>query len=680
MTGEQASADAPGRRPPLPAAVVAAGKVSRSGLQVADGVVYWSEARPADGGRQVVVADAPGGATDVSPAGRSVRSRVHGYGGGAATVADGVLYTVDQTDQRWARSVPGSDRPPEPLAGQDPPADAGEVRRGDGRVVPGSPWFLTVEERTGPTGTTHRIVALPLAGAGPGRVVVEDGGFVAAPRPAPDGRFLAWTAWSPPAMPWDSSEVRVAPLTTGADGPVLGPARRVAGGPGVSVGQPQWCPDGALLLVDDRTGWWLPYRLPAGADGPGAAVALAAGEVEFHAPDWVLGQATLAVRPDGSVVGRMGRGGGDRLVVLRPGPGGPDAEGWSLDVVDQPCVTLAGVACPDRDRVVVLGTTPTEAHVVLEVDPAGRRPPVRRSAPPVPVPDPDEVARAEPFVAHRGGAEVPGHFFAPPAGAARPTGGGPPPLVVFCHGGPTGAGEAGWDPVVQFLAARGLAVAVVDYRGSSGHGRAYRDALRGAWGVADADDCVAYAEALAAAGRVDPGRMAVRGTSAGGFTALCALRRARVFTAAVAWYGVTDLAALAAETHDFEAHYLDGLVGPLPEAAAVYRARSPLHHAAGLAGRVLLLQGADDPVVPASQSERFAAELAGHGVSCELVVFPGEGHGFRRAATIEAALGAELAFYTGLFGPEAMPAGAGKVAAGAGAMPAGAGEVADRGR
>jgi dipeptidyl aminopeptidase/acylaminoacyl peptidase len=224
-------------------------------------------------------------------------------------------------------------------------------------------------------------------------------------------------------------------------------------------------------------------------------------------------------------------------------------------------------------------------------------------------------------------------------------------LVVFCHGGPTAGAAAGYDPVVQFLTSRGIAVAAVDYRGSTGHGRAYRDLLRGAWGEADVDDCVAFARSLADDGLVDGSRMAIRGTSAGGLTALAALIRSRCFTGAVAWYGVTDLLALAADTHDFESRYLDALVGPLPGAEPVYRSRSPIHHADRLVGRVLLLQGSDDPIVPASQAERFAEELRAAGSDCRLVVFDGESHGFRRASTIEAALTAELEFYRTLFSP-----------------------------
>jgi dipeptidyl aminopeptidase/acylaminoacyl peptidase len=256
---------------------------------------------------------------------------------------------------------------------------------------------------------------------------------------------------------------------------------------------------------------------------------------------------------------------------------------------------------------------------------------------------------ARPFTAATPSGPIPGLFFAPINARVEGPTKGLPPLVVFCHGGPTAAALAGFDPVLQFFASRGLAVAVVDYRGSTGYGRAYRQRLQGLWGHGDVDDCVHYALALDRARWVDGSRMAIRGTSAGGLTALSALIRARCFAGAAAWYGVTDLEALAADTHDFESRYTDWLVGPWPEAAETYRARSPVHHPDLVAGEVLLLQGADDPVVPRDQSERFAAMLREAGVPCHLTVFEGESHGFRRAATIEASLTAELDFYRSLF-------------------------------
>jgi dipeptidyl aminopeptidase/acylaminoacyl peptidase len=646
---------------PWSASDVAAGKVSRSGLQSDGDAVYWSESRPGEGGRQVVVRSVPGApVADVSPGAVSVRSRVHEYGGAAATVAAGRLYFVDQGDQRWYRTTVGDGADLLPLT-PEPPYGGPTVRYADGRVTRQGTWLVSVEERLADGAAEHRLVAVAVDGSQQVVSLVDGGDFVSSPRLSPDGQWLAWVTWDHPSMPWDSSEVRVARLHE-ADGTVgIGRPHRVAGGDGVAVGQPQWCRDGSLLFVDDRSGWWLPYRLaPGNGRNVGTEVAgpLVDVEGEFHAPDWVLGQATMAELSDGSIACRMRSDGRDRLVHLQPGTDGPQAPHWLMTEIDQPCVTLSGVAASPaaagtgRQRVCILGSTPTEAQGVFEISPGGRFPPQRLSAPPGVGVARADVSVARPFRVDTDHGPVPGLFFAPASATAEGPARARPPLVVFCHGGPTGAAESGFDPVVQFFTSRGLAVAAVDYRGSSGYGRSYRKRLDGEWGVADIDDCADVAVALDREGWVDGSRMAIRGGSAGGLTALGALIRSRRFAGAVAWYGVTDLETLATDTHDFESRYVDSLVGPWPEAAERYRSRSPIHHADQVSGAVLLLQGADDPVVPAAQSERFAAELAAHRVPCRLIVFEGESHGFRRAATIEACLEAELSFYRSLFGTE----------------------------
>jgi dipeptidyl aminopeptidase/acylaminoacyl peptidase len=650
---------------PFDAPSVAAGKVSRSGLLADRGALVWTESRPDLGGRQVVVRSVDGGdPVVVSPDGVSVRSRVHEYGGGAATVSGDMLFYVDQADQRWHRVGLGRAGPDgDPVALTPAAGDDGvSVHHGDGRTTPSGRWLVTVEERLVGSLTTHRLVAVATDGSETVVPLVDDTDFVASPRPSPDGAWLAWTAWDHPSMPWDRSEVRVAPLRALGDHRIeVGTSHRVAGGGGCSVGQPHWARDGSLVFVDDRSGWWLPYRLPADrvpVEGA-ASEPMADRRAEFHAPDWALGQATLAELGDGSWAARMHEDGRDRLVRLRPGTGG-GATAWSLEVVDQPCVSLSGVVAlgggpsggrpdPGGESVAVLGSTTTEAHGVFEVAPEGRDPAVRRSTAPSVAVDPADVSTGRPFAARTPSGTVPGLFFAPANARVGGPAPGPPPLVVFCHGGPTSSADPGFDPVVQFFTSRGLAVAAVDYRGSTGYGSEYRRILAGRWGEADVDDCAAFAEALVGAGLVDGDRMAVRGTSAGGLTALGSLIRSDRFAGAASWYGVTDLEALATDTHDFESRYLDSLVGPWPDAAASYRARSPLHHPDRVTGSVLLLQGADDPVVPADQSERFAARLAEHGVPCRLTVFAGESHGFRRADTIEACLTLELDFYRDLF-------------------------------
>lgn len=640
---------------PWSAALVAAGKVSRSGLQVEGDAVVWTESRPAEGGRQVVVlARAGKGTEDLSPEAVSVRTRVHEYGGGAALVAGTTLFYVDDADQQWYRVALGPDGSRAGAVALTTPPAAGASRFADGRLSPSGRWLLSVAEDHLPEGgVAHRLVAVAVDGSARVVTIPTMSDFVAAPRPSPDGRWLAWIGWDHPAMPWDRSGLWLAALAESATGVTVAGSRMAAGGAS-SVGQPRWCADGCLLYVDDRTGWWRPHRLDPDAPPGQAGPALTDLEAEFHAPDWVLGQSTVTELGDGSLVCRVRSGGRDRLVRLRPGDDRRQPSGWSVEVVGQPCLSLSGVAAgPGPTSVCILGSTTTEASAVFEVAVEGDEPARRLSTGSDVTVQAADISVGRPFTAPAPSGPVPGLVFVPSnAAAPRVDGGEPaPPLVVFCHGGPTAAAEPGFDPVVQFFTSRGLAVALVDYRGSTGHGRAFRQRLQGAWGQADVEDCVRFAEALAAAGLVDGRRMAIRGSSAGGLTALGALVGAESFAGAVSWYGVTDLEALAADTHDFESHYTDWLIGPWPAAAETYRARSPIHAAERISGQVLLLQGVDDPVVPADQSERFAARLVEHGVPCRLVLFDGESHGFRRAETIEAALRAELDFYRSLFGP-----------------------------
>ena len=660
---------------PFSATAVATGKVSRSGLHVDGSWIYWLESRPDEGGRQVLVrSSAHGAPTDVSPPGRSIRSRVHEYGGGAAIVVDGTLFYVDQSDQglyRWELGS-GDDTAPTPLTG--PSKRGGSLRYGDGRPSVDGHWLLCVEERHGSGGVAHAIVAVDAHGSGTTVPVLEGRDFYAAPRPSPGGAFLAWLTWDHPQMPWDGSELWVGRWIDDDGVPRVTEPRRIAGGSDVSIGQPMWCRDGSLCYLSDEAGWWQPYRLPSpGGAGSFTSVpsVLAPAPAEFHGPDWVLGQSTLAELPDGGLVSRMHADGLDRVVrIPPPAQSGSD----QLEDVPQPCVAIAGVCATDGGAVVVLGATTTVGPSVYAVAPAGPPdgrddgtlrwdpPELSSAASSLPV-APGDIAVAEAVVAVTPAGPVHSLFYAPTSSAFDVPTGTVPPVVVMCHGGPTAANDPGFDPLVQYFTSRGLAVLAVDYRGSVGYGRAYRQRLRGLWGLADVDDCVSAAVSLADDGRIDGDRMVIRGTSAGGLTALGALIRSDRFAGAATWYGVTDLEALATETHDFEARYMDSLVGPLPGAAATYRDRSPIHHADRVTGAVLLLQGLDDPVVPADQAQRFVEALRAHGVDCRYQAFAGEAHGFRQAATLRTALAAELNFYGDVLGfePAGDRAGAGPV-------------------
>jgi dipeptidyl aminopeptidase/acylaminoacyl peptidase len=640
-----------GRWPsPLRASDVAAAKVSLSELCSDGTALYWLESRPTEGGRVVLVRADEDGRRDHSPDGVSIRSRVHEYGGGALCLVPrtgpGAFAYVDQSDQRvWLCADPLGIAPaPRPLS---PQPSAGELQRYGGlTATPDGGWVLAVRE-------TH-----PAGGGRPGRAVVAlcttsteplasllVGGhdFFGAPTVDPQGARLAVVAWDHPDMPWDSSRLLVVALDAARDvsaGRALTPVGApvaVGGGPDESVGQPAWHREGTLRSVSDRRGWWQPY-VQSGRHDSEERLALTDAEAEFHSPDWVLGQSTLAELADGTVVARMSSSGRDSLVVLdRDRAAQPPRE------LDQPCVTVTAL-CAHGAGVAFLGSTPDAAASVWTWVPgSGAR--VRRAAPAAPV-EPADVSRGEPLVVTgRSGRPVHGTFYPPALRAASGPPGGLPPLIVWSHGGPTASSPVGLDVTVQFFTTRGFALACVDYAGSSGYGRAYRDELRGRWGVADAEDCVDVARHFATVGAVDGSKMAIRGSSAGGMTALNALAAGAGFGACASWYGVTDLLGLVATTHDFEAHYTDRLIGVLPGCRSLYEERSPAHRAAEMHGAVLLLQGTEDAVVPPAQAERMRDALAAAGVRCELRFFEGEGHGFRRADTLTAALEAELAFY-----------------------------------
>lgn len=617
---------------PLHPATAAAARSSRSQVSSDGEHLYWLESRPAEGGRVVLVRDGADGAVEVSPAGANIRSRVHEYGGGAACLLDGgrVAY-VEASDQRIYRAPIGGGAP-QPLTGLPP---AGE-RWHHGDLHPGpAATVLAVRERHREGGVVRQLVAVAVAEPAPATVLVEGRHFLTAPRPSPDGSRLAWLAWDHPAMPWDAAELWVASLGSEAGPLGVTGAHRLAGGEGSSAGQPTWGADGALRFVDDVEGWWQPWRWDP---GPGRRRRLSDLAAEFHGPDWVLGQSTLAVLGSGRLACRWRRDAVDRVAVLDEATG-------ALEPIDQPCVTVTALVA-HGDGLAWLGRTPYAPAGPWIARPGVRPAPVLAEDPPL---DPGHVSVGEPFTGDAGGGRgVHGLFFAPRLAGTEGPGGERPPLVLCCHAGPTGSIEAGFDLVTQFLTTRGFAVAWVDYAGSTGYGRPYRESLYGRWGEVDSDDVLAAARHLAGAGRVDGARMAARGASAGGLTALNALVRGRDLAGAVSWYGVTDLLALDAATHDFEASYNARLVGPRPEADETYRRRSPVERAADIEGAVLLLAGTDDPVVPAAQAESMAAALAARGRRCELVLFEGEGHGFRRAETVVACLQAELAFYRDL--------------------------------
>jgi dipeptidyl aminopeptidase/acylaminoacyl peptidase len=631
---------------PISAELVAAGGVSLDEVRVAGSAVHWIEGRPLEGGRQVVCrAEAgPGGArgpqggpqehppvAEVLPDGFNARTRVHEYGGGAYALHGDTLFFSNFADQRLYRLDGGAGQPA-PIT-PEPPARAAH-RYADACPTPDGRRLVCVRERHQDGQVHNELVAVPADGSGPPIVLAAGHDFYASPRVSPDGRRLAWLEWDQPDMPWDGTELRLAEL---AGDRLAGDPVTVAGGPEESVFQPEWSPEGVLHLVSDRTGWWNLYRV-----GPGGLEALAPAEEEFGAPQWVFGMATYAFLPGGRIACIHGRGPMQRLGVLEPG--------GTLADLDLPFTSfyppqLRAVG----DRVACVAGSPTMAPAVVVIDQDGAVQ-VLRSSEDREL-DPGYLTVPEPIEFPTEGGRSAHALYYPPANRDAK---GPdtqrPPLLVAGHGGPTAGVVSELRVGYQFFTSRGIAVVDVDYGGSTGYGRAYRRRLDGRWGIVDVDDCVAAARYLVERGDADPARLAIRGGSAGGYTTLCALTFRDDFSAGASYYGVADLAALARDTHKFESRYLDRLVGPWPEAEALYRARSPIHFTHRLSCPVILLQGLEDQVVPPAQAEMMAAALDAKGIPHAYLPFPGEQHGFRQAANIRRALEAELYFYSRVFG------------------------------
>lgn len=612
---------------PITVSMLTEAGVRLGGVTTDGGDLYWLEGRPLEGGRQAILRrDAHGVVTEVTPEGFNSRSRVHEYGGGSYSVEDGVLISCDFADQRVYRIENGRATAITPEA-KSPAGDrfADFALHGD-RV-------LAVRERhRGGEEPVNTLVAFPLDGSDKPRVIAKGHDFYSSPRISPDGSRLAWLSWDHPRMPWDGTELWCAALA--ADGSVSEP-ELVAGGDEESVFQPEWSPGGVLHFVSDRTGWWNLFR-----QVEGRVEALHLMDAEFGVPQWGFGMRRYGFLLQDRLAVIYSEGGFDRVGVLEGDTLKPvhtpfEHFGYTLGTCGDQLFTTAGSATQPVS--VVRIDVDTEAVEVvkpsLEID---------LDAALISPAEAIEFATTDDAVAHA--------FYYPPR---NPGFTGPadeqPPLLVFSHGGPTAAATPELDLAYQFWTSRGFAIVDVNYRGSSGFGRAYRNALRAQWGVVDLDDCINAALHLAEGGHVDGERMAIRGGSAGGYTTLCALAFADVFAAGASYFGVGDLTALATDTHKFESRYLDSLVGPYPEAADVYEERSPLHNVDGFSCPVILLQGVDDRVVPPAQAEEIAAALNAKGIPHAYVAFPGEGHGFRKADNIERAREVEFYFYSRVF-------------------------------
>lgn len=620
---------------PISAEMVASADIEFGHLALDGDTVYWREQRPDEGGRGVIVRDDGTSTDDITPAEFDVRTLVHEYGGGDFAVHDGDVFFARYDDQRLYRQPVGGD--PVPIT-PEPTSERGLRYAAFEVTADGQSLYCVREDHDiatgdgGPDEPETTLVRLATDGDEVPHVVASGHDFYATPRLSPGGDRLAWLTWDHPRMPWDGTELHVADITPDW---TLDNERVVMGGPAESVFQPEWRPDGTLHAVSDRTGWWNLYRRT-----DDEWVVYREEAAEYGVPQWVFGLATYAFLDDGRVAVLVTRNGQQTLEFVDPD--------GTTDTADLPFETYSARLRSDDQSLYLLAAGPRMPWRLVRWRP-GADPVVVRRAGTIEF---DEAYISQPeSVTFPTRDRATAHAFVYPP--TNPDVDSPPdelpPLVVFAHGGPTSATRPTYEQRIQFFTSRGIAVADVNYRGSTGYGRAYREALYGTWGVMDVEDCIDAARYVADVGQVDGERMAIRGGSAGGFIVLAALAFHDDFAGGASYFGVADLERLADLTHKFESHYLDQLIGPYPDDADTYEARSPVHHASGIDVPVLLLQGEDDPVVPLAQAQDMVEALNASGVPHELIVFADEQHGFRKADSRKRAHEAELAFYGEIF-------------------------------
>jgi dipeptidyl aminopeptidase/acylaminoacyl peptidase len=624
---------------PITSDLIVTQSITLSEVRLDGGQVYWLEGRPQEQGRNVVVRGGEDTApTDITPQPYNARTRVHEYGGGAWTVRDGTVYFSNFADGRLYRQAPGA-AAPQPLTGE-PPAPGKGWRFADGVIDDRrNRWIGVREDHTVDGEPVNAIVAVDLDGgaAGPGRVLARGHDFCSSPRLSPDGTRLVWLAWDHPNMPWNGTTLYLAEI--GGDG-ALGEAALIAGGAAESIFQPEWSPDGAqVVFVSDRSGWWNLYSFDPAT---GTTRALAPMAAEFGVPQWQFGMSTYAFAGGDRIVCAYSEAGLGRLALLDPARG-------TLSPIATPFTEFGSVRA-EGGRVVFRTGAPDHPASIVALELASGRCSVLKKAT-------DVLDRAEPRIAGylakvesvefptSGGDTAFGLFYPPCNPDYAPAAEEKPPLLVKCHGGPTSSALSTLNLGIQYWTSRGIAVLDVNYRGSTGFGRAYRDRLHLSWGVVDVDDCVNGAKFLAERGRVDGRRCVISGGSAGGYTTLAALAFRDFFQGGASYYGISDVAALARDTHKFESRYLDWLIGPHPQEEARYRERSPLYHADRLGKPVIFFQGEEDAVVPPNQAEAMVAALRRKGNPVGYFLFAGEQHGFRQAGNIKRCLDAELYFY-----------------------------------
>jgi len=630
---------------PITSDLIVASSIGLGGVSIDGSDVYWIESRPQEQGRSVIVRCSPDGrqadvtppTTQGGPAAFNVRSRVHEYGGGAYLISRGIVYFCNDADQHLYRQEMGGGPP---VAITEAPTQPRGLRYADGAMdeTRGRMVWVCEDHQTGAAQPVNSLVDISIDGSRPQRTLVSGNDFYAAPRLNPDNTQLAWLEWHHPNMPWDGTELWVGHCA--ADG-TIADKKKVAGGDAESICQPEWSPDGVLYFVSDRSGWWNLYRVTGDALGASGAIeAVYPLAAEFGSAQWSFRPSRYAFASAQRLVCSYSRDGTAFLASV-------DLSTLAVTPIATE-FTEIGSLCADTNHVYFIGASPTHFPAIVKLAPASGHTAILKTS------NTQEVRRYDGYLSIPQPIEFPTEngvtafgLFHPPANRDFSASEGElPPLIVRSHGGPTSAFSSGLDWGVQYWTSRGFAVLNVNYGGSTGYGRAYRERLRGQWGIVDVDDCINGAKYLAASGRVDGSRMAIRGGSAGGYTTLCALTFHNVFKTGASYYGISDLEALAKDTHKFESRYLDGMIGAYPVRRDLYIERSPVHFADRLSVPIAFFQGAEDAIVPPNQAEAMVDALKAKGLPFQYLLFDGEQHGFRRAQTIKRTLDAELYFYS----------------------------------
>ncbi len=615
---------------PVTSDLIVAGTISLGDIAVEGPDVYWIESRPSEKGRSVIVRRTPdGNVQDAIPRDYNARTTVHEYGGGAYTVDRGTVYFSNFADQRIYRQNAGSQPEPVTLSERMYYAD-GVIDRRRNRII------TVREDHTAPgRDAINTIASVSLDGDKGGAVLVSGNDFYSSPRLSPTGSRLAWLTWNHPNLPWDGCELWVAEVLGNGS---LGSGERVAGGESESIFQPEWSPAGELHFVSDRTGWWNLYRWRDGRVEP-----LCEMQAEFGAPQWVFRMSAYAFESESRIICCYCQRGNWRLATL-------DTSTKKLEPIETPYTDISSLRV-SPGRVLFFGGSPSEPQSIVQLDIAtgktevlGRSSNVEVESGYLSVPRALEFPTEKGLTAHA-------FFYAPKNRDYAAPSGERPPLIVISHGGPTGATTTTLKLNIQYWTSLGFGVLDVNYGGSTGYGRAYRERLNGNWGIVDVDDCANGARYLVKSGEADGERLIIRGGSAGGYTTLAALTFRDVFKAGASYYGVSDLEALEEDCHKFESRYNTSLIGP-PDRRDLYKARSPIHFTDRLSCPIILFQGLEDKVVPPNQAEMMFDAARAKGLPVAYIPFEGEQHGLRQATNIKRSLDAELYFYSKVFGFE----------------------------